>query len=152
MVITGVVVPEPLLLLEDPPPPPHPAAVKAAAEIATTSKAPQRRRRGSVSNRALASVAPEVAAYHGGMPDDLRCAVTSSPLVVFALLWKAEMVSVVLTAPEESVTGFTENANWEATDVLAVAVKLIVPVKPLKGVRVRVTPEAVLPDLADAAA
>src|SRR5262249_49763297 len=98
-----------------------------------------------------ARAAPEPAAYHGGMPDDLCWAVISDAVVVFALFWKAEIVSVVLTAPEERVTGFAENANWEATEVFAVAVRLIVPVNPLKGVSVRVTPEAALPDLADVA-
>jgi hypothetical protein len=68
--------------------------------------------------------------------------------VVFALLWNAEIVSVVVTPPEVMFTGFTEKLNWEATGVCAVAVRLIWPVNPLKGVNVSVTPPAVLPDLA----
>jgi hypothetical protein len=50
------------------------------------------------------------------------------------------------------LTGLTEKVNCEAKGVSAVAVRLTVPVKPLDGVSVSVTPEAVLPDLAEVAA
>jgi hypothetical protein len=50
------------------------------------------------------------------------------------------------------LTGLTEKVNCEANGVSAVAVRLTVPVNPLDGVSVRVTPEAVLPDLAETAA
>jgi hypothetical protein len=57
-------------------------------------------------------------------------------------------VKVVVALEDVRITGFTENANCEATGASTAAVRLIVPVKPLTGVSVRVIPEAVLPDLA----
>lgn len=72
---------------------------------------------------------------------------TSCELVVLALFRNAEMVKVVVAAPDVTLTGFTENVNCDATGVLAVAVRLIVPVKPLNGVSVRVMADAVAPDL-----
>jgi hypothetical protein len=57
------------------------------------------------------------------------------------------MVKVVVAEPDVMLTGFTEKVNCEATGVLAVAVRLIVPVNPLNGVSVNAIPEAVAPDL-----
>ena len=62
------------------------------------------------------------------------------------------MVKVVVAEPEVMLTGFTEKVNCEATGVSAVAVRLIVPVKPLTGVSVRAMPEPVAPDLTVVAA
>ena len=136
--------------LDEPPdedPEPHPETVTAAVERTTASRAPQRRRRGTESKSTDANDAPVPTTYHGVRPEGVRRAITSCELAVFALFRNAEMVKVVVAAPEVMLTGFTEKANCEATEVSAVAVRLIVPVKPLNGVSVNAIPEAVAPDL-----
>ena len=146
MVTTGVVV------LDEPlgdEPEPHPEAVNAETDTMTASSTPQRRRRGIVNRRVHASVRPELAASQEKCWNPRRPA-TLRAFVVLALLWKAEIVRTVVEAlAVVMLTGLAEKVNCEANGVSAVAVRLTVPVKPLDGVRVRVTPVAELPDRAE---
>ena len=133
-----VVVPPPLvpdeLLLELPP---QPTAVRAATEKTTAISAPQRRRRGKVINNMQARVAPDPTAYHGVLLAGVECgALTAAVVFTYAVMTK----EVVTPAVELITTGVTVKEVVALIGLLGVAIRLIDPVNPLTGVRVKVVP------------
>ena len=125
--------------------PPQPTAVRVTTEKTTAISAPQRRRRGKVNNSTQARVAPDPAAYHGVLPNGVRCgALRAAEFVTKAFMTK----EVVAPAVELITTGVTVKEVVALIGLLGVAIRLTDPVNPLTGVMVKVVPEEAPPGTA----